>query len=129
MSVKLRVKFPARIVLVNGDGEIAGSAIPIRARQPDTSSRLVFQFRECFGNGSLVRRNKPTVAAHYSHNGNRLRSRDREVIEMSPMRLNFATRSGPVRTLALPQKLAAPGIESVAYCLKVFGSNFSRQPQ
>jgi hypothetical protein len=71
MSVELRIKFPACVVMKHGHREIAGCAIVIRTVLPHTRSGVPFQFLQRIGDGSFMRLDEPGVAAQDGHNGGR----------------------------------------------------------
>ena len=69
VGMKLRVEFPAGVVMVHGHREVAVRP-SLRAIHSDTRGSMIFKLLKRFGNGSLVRLNQPTVAAHNGHNRN-----------------------------------------------------------
>ena len=70
MSMQLWIEFPAGVVMVDGDCQIACDSIRVRTIQSYTRGSLIFKLPECFGYGPLVRLNEPAVASHNGHNRN-----------------------------------------------------------
>jgi hypothetical protein len=73
VGMKLWIEFPAGVVMVDGDCQIACDSIRVRAIHSDTRRSVPFKLLKRFANCPLVRLNQPRIAAHNCHNGNRFR--------------------------------------------------------
>ncbi len=61
MGMKLRVEFAARIVVVDGDGHIAGQTIVVFPFHPDPGRREGLEVLQRFPNRLPVGSNEPAV--------------------------------------------------------------------
>ena len=73
----------------------------------------------------LVCLHQPGVATKLSHDGDRLRSRDGEVIQIPASTLYAAIDGDAIGTMALPQELATLRIKSLAQGFESLGSNLA----
>ena len=70
MSMKLRIEFPARVVMIHGDREIASGPVSVRAIHSDTRGSVILKLLKSFGNSPFVRLDEPLVAARNRHDRN-----------------------------------------------------------
>lgn len=73
VGMELWIEFPAGVVLVDGDCQIACDSVCVRAIHSDTGGSVPLKLLKRFANCPLVRLNQPRIAAHNRHNGNRFR--------------------------------------------------------
>src|SRR5579864_2044900 len=125
MSVKLRIEFSAGVVMVDGNGEVAGCAVGVGAVLAYACGGVSLQFFERFNDGLLVCVDEPFVAADNSNDRNRFRRRDGEVVKMPSVGLFGSIGTKPVGALPLPKKVTGVGIEPLTECFKVFGLYFA----
>src|SRR6185437_372522 len=59
VGMKLRIEFPAGVVMIHGDREIARGPISIRAIHSDTRGSMIFKLLKSFGNSPFVRLDEP----------------------------------------------------------------------
>src|SRR5437667_3967488 len=80
MSVDLWIKFPAGVVMIDGEDEVSGHPVVIRPALPNTSRGVGLELLKSFGNGPFVRIYEAFVTSQDGHDGNRFRRGDREVV-------------------------------------------------
>ena len=80
MSVNLWIKFPAGVVMIDGEDEVSGHPVVIRPVLPNTSRGVGLDLLKGFGNGPFVRIYEAFVTSQDGHDGNRFRRGDREVV-------------------------------------------------
>jgi hypothetical protein len=112
MRVQLRIELATGVVVIDGEDQVPCDAILVGAIHPHTRRRRRLQFLQGRLNSVLMRLHEPFIRSECGHDRDRLRGREREVIQMSPPALDLAVHRQPVRTLPGPQ-LAEPSDEGV----------------
>src|ERR1035437_6419509 len=95
----------------------------------DAAGGLAFQLLQRFFDGLSVSFRQPCIAAQLGHNGNGLWSRDGEVVQISASALCAAIGGCAVGAVALPEELAAIGIEALPDGLELRRLNFAGEAE
>jgi hypothetical protein len=66
--MKLWIEFPAGVVMVDRDCQVACDSIRVRAIHSDTRRSVLLKLLKRYANCSLVRLNQPRIAANNRHN-------------------------------------------------------------
>ena len=66
--MELWIEFPAGVVMVDRDCQVACDSIRVRAPHSNARGSLLLEFLKHFANCPLVRHNQPRIAANNRHN-------------------------------------------------------------
>jgi len=125
MGVQLGVEFPASVMVVTRQDQIAGSPILIGTFLTDTGTSQRFHFGSHLPDGFQVSLPQPGI--DQSLDGNRFRSGHRKVVERAGGAGPFAFFVEPVSVLPGPEEGLRHRIEPLPNGIELFHPDFARE--
>ena len=105
------------------------TAILVGAVPPHARRRRGLQFLQGRLDRVLMRLHQPVILAECRHDGDRLRGREREVVQMPPPALDLAVHRQAVRALPGPQPLAGRGMETLPNRLELLFRDLAHETE